>query len=134
MATKEGMGKRFSRKSTIYAVIWSIVGIFLAYTIFSFGKPYWIAYFFKKEVHEIAPSEMLGGIFYDAEIVEEILDAAYYHMVFCKENDIDIIEQGRRRQLDVRFAVPFQYFGYRSNWYFKTRVVGWEDVGRPIYH
>jgi len=129
----EGIGKKFTRKTAVYTTIWTIVGIFSAYTLFSVGKPYWIAYFFKKEVQEVGNSEVLGGIFYDDELVGDILDSADYHGVFCNENDIDIIEQGRRRQLDVRFSVPFSYFGYHTNWFFKTRSVGWEDVGRPIY-
>ena len=129
----DGIGRTFKRKSVTYGIIWTIVGVLTLYTLYSVGKPYWMAYFFKRDCHEIATSEVLGGRFSDAVLVEDILDAAYYNKVFCNDADIDIIEQGRRRQVDIRFSVPFQYFGYKGLWYFKTRCVGWEDVGRPVY-
>lgn len=129
----QGMGKKFSRKSSTYTIIWTIVGIFAAYTIFSFGKPYWIAYFFKKGVHSIANEDVLRYGFYDADLVADILDEADLNEVMCKDSDIDITQQGRRRQVDVRFAIPFQYFSFKGLWYFSTRCVGWRDVGKPDY-
>jgi hypothetical protein len=127
------IGRTFKRKSLTYGIIWTVVGVFTLYTLYAVGKPYWKAYFFKKEAHEIATTEVLGGRFYDDELVADILDAAQFNKVFCKASDIDIIEQGRRRQVDIRFSVTFEYFTYRGLWYFKTRCVGWEDVGRPVY-
>src|SRR4030042_2838591 len=126
------MGKKFSRKSSTYTIIWTIVGIFAAYTLYSVGKPYWIAYCFKKGVHAIANEDVLKHSFRDADLVADILDEADYNKVICNDSDIDIEEQGRRRQVDVRFVVPFQYFSFKGLWYFSTRCVGWEDVGRAV--
>jgi hypothetical protein len=129
----DNIGRTYQRKSVFYQVIWLIVAILLAYSLYAFGYPYYKAFMFRRQVNKIANSDRLGSYFSDSALVSEILDAAYDCRVFCNDSDIDIIEQGRRRQVDVRFNVTVEYFSYHFPWFFTLRCVGWEDVGRPVY-
>jgi len=127
------IGRTYKRKSAASGIIWFLIGAFALYTIYCVGITWWKAIMFKRDAHKIASTDVLGGRFSDDFLVSELLSAADYNGVYCDDSDIDIIEQGRRRQVDIRFDVPFEYFTYRSTWHFKTRCVGWEDVGRPVY-